>query len=320
MERQRVLYFHANTDIHALVERMRDHDWDVIPFTEIESAASQTPEQSIGLGLIHFGAAVNRDPKERLMRTMPATAWVGIPCGNPVSRRLESRMFPGKCHDDPTEPVDWRRRAYRPRPAHGMARASRHTRTDTEPAVGADAILGASNRLAGGCPRNRKIAPVATSVVNGAQRRKVGRHEAADAGPFCLDAVADLPLDHQVNLLRFLQGRAIEPVGGINPLPLNGRVAAARPVDLPESVSRGRSREARHYRLNGNQVRMATRRERIDVIEPLARCSFFMLAKERDHHALGCNRHAGETARPRPDGAPSSAAKTPTVPETGPRQ
>lgn len=131
----------------------------------------------------------------------------------------------------------------------------------------------------------------------GAHRRKIGRLEAADGGSIFLDEIADLPLDLQVNLLRFLQERTIERVGGMESIPLDVRVITASHVDLREAVEKGHFREDLFYRLNVVQLRMPDLRERVEDIEPLARYFFSIFAKERNHNVCGFSQQALQAMR-----------------------
>jgi DNA-binding NtrC family response regulator len=134
-------------------------------------------------------------------------------------------------------------------------------------------------------------------AFTGAHRRKIGRLEAADGGTIFLDEIADLPLDQQVNLLRFLQERTIERVGGMDPIPIDVRVITASHVDLHDAVAKGEFREDLFYRLNVVQLRMPDLRERVEDIEPLARYFFSIFAKERNHNVSGFSQQALQAMR-----------------------
>jgi len=98
-------------------------------------------------------------------------------------------------------------------------------------------------------------------AFTGAHQRKIGRIEAANGGTLLLDEIGDLPLELQANLLRFLQEKHIERVGGVNPIPINVRVLAATHVDLEAAIQSGGFREDLYYRLNVLQVSTAPLRE-----------------------------------------------------------
>ena len=99
-------------------------------------------------------------------------------------------------------------------------------------------------------------------AFTGAHQRKVGRIEAAHGGTLFLDEIGDLPLELQANLLRFLQDKHIERVGGSQPIPVDVRVLAATHVDLESAIQKRRFREDLYYRLNVLQVVTAPLRER----------------------------------------------------------
>ena len=98
-------------------------------------------------------------------------------------------------------------------------------------------------------------------AFTGAYQRKIGRIEAANGGTLFLDEIGDLPLELQANLLRFLQEKHIERVGGGEPIPVNVRVLAATHIDLEAAILSGRFREDLYYRLNVLQVSTVPLRE-----------------------------------------------------------
>ncbi len=107
-------------------------------------------------------------------------------------------------------------------------------------------------------------------AFTGAHQRKVGRIEAANTGTLFLDEIGDLPSELQANLLRFLQEKHIERVGGSQPIPVDVRVLAATHVDLESAITRGRFREDLYYRLNVLQVVTAPLRDRHGDLSMLA--------------------------------------------------
>ena len=107
-------------------------------------------------------------------------------------------------------------------------------------------------------------------AFTGAHQRKVGRIEAANGGTLFLDEIGDLPLELQANLLRFLQEKHIERVGGDQPIPVDVRVLAATHVDLEKAIVQGRFREDLYYRLNVLQVITAPLRDRHGDLSMLA--------------------------------------------------
>lgn len=129
-------------------------------------------------------------------------------------------------------------------------------------------------------------------AFTGAHKRKVGRLESADGGTIFLDEIADLPLDLQVNLLRFLQERTIERVGGMDSILLNVRVLTASHIDLHEAVASGRFREDLFYRLHVIHLTIPPLRERSEDIKPLAQYFFSIFARERNYNVTGFNQQA----------------------------
>ena len=107
-------------------------------------------------------------------------------------------------------------------------------------------------------------------AFTGAHQRKIGRIEAAHGGTLFLDEIGDLPLELQANLLRFLQEKHIERVGGSQPIPVDVRVLAATHVDLESAIEAKRFREDLYYRLNVLQVITAPLRERHGDLSMLA--------------------------------------------------
>ena len=107
-------------------------------------------------------------------------------------------------------------------------------------------------------------------AFTGAHQRKIGRIEAAHGGTLFLDEIGDLPLELQANLLRFLQEKHIERVGGSQPIPVDVRVLAATHVDLEAAIVSGRFREDLYYRLNVLQVTTDPLRERHGDLAMLA--------------------------------------------------
>jgi DNA-binding NtrC family response regulator len=96
-----------------------------------------------------------------------------------------------------------------------------------------------------------------------ARERKLGRIERANGGTFFLDDIDDMALATQVKLLRVLQEREVERLGGSGPIKVDIRVVAATKVDLRLMVREGRFREDLFYRLNVVPLRLPPLRERL---------------------------------------------------------
>jgi formate hydrogenlyase transcriptional activator len=103
----------------------------------------------------------------------------------------------------------------------------------------------------------------------GATQRRLGRFESADGGTIFLDEVGDLPTETQVALLRVLQEREFERVGGTQSVSVDVRVIAATNRDLTSAVAEGRFRQDLFYRLNVFPIRLPALRERISDISLL---------------------------------------------------
>jgi DNA-binding NtrC family response regulator len=117
-------------------------------------------------------------------------------------------------------------------------------------------------------------------AFTGAAGRKFGRIETAEGGTVFLDEIGDLPLETQVMLLRFLQEKTIERVGGNKPILVNTRVIAATHVNLRDAVAKGRFREDLFYRLNVLTAEMPRLKDRGDDILLLAHFFLHQFSKE----------------------------------------
>jgi formate hydrogenlyase transcriptional activator len=108
-------------------------------------------------------------------------------------------------------------------------------------------------------------------AFTGAIRARTGRFELAHRGTIFLDEVGELAPDMQVMLLRVLQERAIERVGGSQPLPVDVRVIAATHRDLNAHISAGQFRADLYFRLNVFPIEVPPLRARRDDIPDLVR-------------------------------------------------
>ena len=107
-------------------------------------------------------------------------------------------------------------------------------------------------------------------AFTGAIKQKIGRIEAARGGTLFLDEIGDLPLEVQGHLLRFLQEKTIERLGGTKSITVDTRVIAATNVSLEDAIKDGKFREDLYYRLNVLSIDMPPLRERGDDIQLLA--------------------------------------------------
>ncbi|MDP2359991.1 MAG: sigma-54 dependent transcriptional regulator [bacterium] len=103
----------------------------------------------------------------------------------------------------------------------------------------------------------------------GAIRNKEGLMNAAQGGTLFLDEISEVPLHLQVKLLRAIEEREVQPVGAIDPQPLDLRLIAATNRNLEEMVERGQFRQDLYYRLNVVEIRLPALSEREEDIPPL---------------------------------------------------
>ncbi|WP_406833759.1 sigma-54-dependent transcriptional regulator [Pseudomonas asiatica] len=103
-------------------------------------------------------------------------------------------------------------------------------------------------------------------AFTGAQKRRIGKFEFANGGTLFLDEIESMSLDVQVKLLRMLQERVVERLGGNQLIPLDIRIIAATKEDLRQSADQGRFRADLYYRLNVAPLRIPPLRERGDDI------------------------------------------------------
>lgn len=113
-------------------------------------------------------------------------------------------------------------------------------------------------------------------AFTGALEKRIGKFERADGGTIFLDEIGDMPADLQVKLLRVLQEKEIERIGGNGPIKVNVRIIAATNRNLEKEIAEGRFRLDLYYRLHVFPILLSSLRERKDDI-PLLVCHFIRL-------------------------------------------
>ncbi len=108
-------------------------------------------------------------------------------------------------------------------------------------------------------------------AFTGAAERRPGKFELASSGTLFLDEIGEMPVELQAKLLRVLQEREIDRVGGSRPLPVDVRIVAATNADLHRAVEEGRFRRDLYYRLAVLPIRLPPLREREHDVVLLAR-------------------------------------------------
>ncbi len=124
-------------------------------------------------------------------------------------------------------------------------------------------------------------------AFTGATRQMKGRFELAHKGTLFLDEIDEIPLEIQVKLLRTLQEREVERVGGRQPIPVDVRIVAATKVDLAELVAEGQFREDLYYRVNVVNLRLPPLRERREDLPLLAEHFLRVMERKLDRKLAG---------------------------------
>ena len=107
-------------------------------------------------------------------------------------------------------------------------------------------------------------------AFSGALARRIGKFEAADGGTLLLDEIGELDIHLQAKLLRAIQEREIDRLGGTAPVRVNARILAATNRDLPAEIEAGKFREDLYFRLNVVNLRIPPLRDRPGDIVALA--------------------------------------------------
>ncbi len=137
-------------------------------------------------------------------------------------------------------------------------------------------------------------------AFTGAMQRRLGRFELANGGTIFLDEIGELPADTQVALLRVLQEREFERVGGTQPVKIDVRVIAATNRDLEAAVANGTFRQDLHYRLNVFPIQVPPLRERQDDVLMLLEYFVHRFAQKMGKHFAKIDKRTVELFRSYP--------------------
>ncbi len=121
-------------------------------------------------------------------------------------------------------------------------------------------------------------------AFTGAVDRRMGKFELANGGTLLLDEISEMAYSLQAKLLRALQEREVDRIGGRLPIPVDVRVIATTNRDLPAEVKNGHFREDLYYRLNVFPLKLPPLRERLDDIVPMAEFFLKKLAAKMGKH------------------------------------
>ena len=120
-----------------------------------------------------------------------------------------------------------------------------------------------------------------------AVRQKIGRFEAANGGTLFLDEISEIDASTQVKLLRVLETRTFQRVGGTEDIKTDIRIVAATNRDLAKYVAEGKFREDLYYRLNVIDIHLPALKERVGDIAPLVSCFLKEFAAENGGRVTG---------------------------------
>ena len=132
-------------------------------------------------------------------------------------------------------------------------------------------------------------------AFTGAAHRRLGKIEQAHGGTVFLDEIGDMPFSIQAKILRLLQEKSIERLGGRQPIPVDVRILAATNRDLEKALQEGKFREDLYYRLKVVTLQLPPLRERAEDIPQLAEYFLSRFSKEMDTENPGITLEAKET-------------------------
>jgi hypothetical protein len=188
---------------------------------------------------------------------------------NEILRKEVTERFPREASSEAA--LDWNRSAVswkrQPCPRFGSDYGRERNRQGTIRSCDSlheyqseQTICGSELCGATGATRRKRIVRYRKGSRYGVERR-IGRIESANGGTLFLDEIGDLPLTAQAKLLRVLQEREVDWVGGRKPVPVDVRLVAATNKDLKEEIQRGHFRQDLFFRLNVVHIRMPALRE-----------------------------------------------------------
>jgi DNA-binding NtrC family response regulator/tetratricopeptide (TPR) repeat protein len=188
---------------------------------------------------------------------------------------------------------------------HSDATVLVHGESGTGKELVAEALHDASARRGGPMVKVNCAALVETLLLSelfghekgsftGAAARRRGRFELAEGGTIFLDEIGDISPRTQVALLRVLQDRTFERVGGVTPIRANVRIVCATHRDLKAMVARGEFREDLYYRLRGVVLEVPALRNRLGDLPRIADALLARIAEERGSAPQGLSPRALE--------------------------
>ncbi len=151
-------------------------------------------------------------------------------------------------------------------------------------------------------------------AFTGAVARRIGKFEEANGGTLLLDEISEMDARLQAKLLRAIQEREIDRVGGAKPVKVDIRIIATSNRDLAEAVKHGTFREDLLYRLNVVNLRLPALRERPkDILRPAAALRPQICRSQRRAVPPAGRRHRALAAGPSPGAAMCASWRTPST-------
>jgi DNA-binding NtrC family response regulator len=132
-------------------------------------------------------------------------------------------------------------------------------------------------------------------AFTGAESRRLGKFEHADGGTLLLDEVGDMPLAAQAKVLRVLQEKELERVGGNQLIETDARVVSATNHDIPSQIAEGSFREDLYYRLNEYTIHVPPLRERVEDVREIALHMAKVLGREMGRGEMAVSQGALES-------------------------